>query len=344
MRLPCMRPANRCRGSTTTAPCGRSSPRGAVQGQRMSSSTGSPSLLRRTSMRPTSRDRARPAELAALATACPGLRIERVLRRTGKSLLATGRLDEQPVVVKALLDPDPFWRTKWHHEIGVYRTFAEHPPPVRVPQLIHTDGDQILVLERLGGAPLCTDRYPRQGIGHRDIDLALGALQALSRWEPPADRFAPIFNYPDRIARYHARGYFDDTDSRALDQLLDRCDQAWQLNHGDPLPDNLLLTADGDCALLDWEFTGLFLPGFDLAMLHTLLAAVPGARDRIDALLPKNGHVEPFLVNLAMVLSRELRIHHELPNDSPLRRARLLLIEDAWADARDRIHSAARRS
>jgi len=35
----------------------------------------------------------------------------------------------------------------------------------------------------------------------------------------------------------------------------------------------------GEWALLDWEFTGLFLPGFDLAMLSVLLAGTPGAAD-----------------------------------------------------------------
>ena len=29
------------------------------------------------------------------------------------------------------------------------------------------------------------------------------------------------------------------------------------------------------CVLIDGEFTGLFLPGFDLAMLHTLVGRVP---------------------------------------------------------------------
>lgn len=294
-------------------------------------------------MGPTSPDRLRSAEHTALAAAGPKLRVDHVLRRTGKSLLVAGRFADRPVVVKALLDPDPFWRAKWHHEIGVYRTFAEHPPPVRVPQLVHTDGDHILVLERLDGSPLDTDRYPNRILAGHEIDLTIGTLRRLASWQSPAGAFPVVFDYPNRVARYHAAGYFDDTDRVALLRLLDRCGPPWQLNHGDPLPDNLLLTPDEDCAVLDWEFTGLFLPGFDLAMLHTLLVATPIARDRIDSLVAEDGNVDAFLVNLAMVASRELRLHRELPDDHPLRARRLPLIEAAWATARDRIHVAAGR-
>lgn len=46
-----------------------------------------------------------------------------------------------------------------------------------------------------------------------------------------------------------------------------------QANHGDPLPANLLLTEQGRCVLLDFEFTGLFLPGFYRAAEFLLLSA-----------------------------------------------------------------------
>ncbi|MGH3814768.1 MAG: hypothetical protein ACRDUV_20370 [Pseudonocardiaceae bacterium] len=37
--------------------------------------------------------------------------------------------------------------------------------------------------------------------------------------------------------------------------------------------------------MLDWEFTGLYLPGFDLALLHTLITVTPHARNRIDRIV-----------------------------------------------------------
>ncbi|WP_281425860.1 hypothetical protein [Polymorphospora rubra] len=42
------------------------------------------------------------------------------------------------------------------------------------------------------------------------------------------------------------------------------------------------------------------------------------------------------------MLTRELRLHHELP-DGPLRESRLSLIEAAWDQARDRLHQRAGR-
>jgi len=152
-----------------------------------------------------------------------------------------------------------------------------------------------------------------------------------------------VFRYRDRIARYHAIGYFTEDDRRALERLLTRCGEPWQLNHGDPLPGNMVRLSSGEWALLDWEFTGLFLPGFDLAMLSVLLAGTPGAAAHLEDVVRRTGSEDAYLVNLAVVLSRERRIHLTLPEDHPLRRARLPAIDAAWARARERLWAAAGR-
>lgn len=282
-----------------------------------------------------------PPELATTAREL-GISALSKLHRSDKSLLATGLLDGQPVVLKLLLDDDPFWIAKWRHEIAVYRTFAEHPPPVQAPKLLDTDGARVLVLEQIAGSPLDRERYPEGTLDPHASDTVVTAVRALNGWTPPPGRFRAIFDYRERIARYHARGFLTDMDRDALGKLLSRCGQPAQLNHGDPLPSNLLLTPGPEpkCGLLDWEFTGLFLPGFDLAMLRTLLAQTPHARERIEEIVAAEHAEEPFVVNLACVLTRELRIHRELP-DGPLRSARLALIEPAWAEARDRLHAIA---
>jgi aminoglycoside phosphotransferase (APT) family kinase protein len=152
-----------------------------------------------------------------------------------------------------------------------------------------------------------------------------------------------VFVYDKRIARYHAAGYFTEDDRQALERLLARCGQPRQLNHGDPLPGNMVLLPSGEWALLDWEFTGLFLPGFDLAMLSVLLAGTPGAAALLEDAVRRTGADEAYLVNLAVVLSRERRIHLTLPEDHPLRLARLPAIDAAWARARERLWAAAGR-
>lgn len=312
-----------------------------------SSPTGSPPPWETTVRPPSSPERLPaalpPGALAALASRCPGICVERVLRDGGKSVLATGRVGDQPVVVKILADAAPLWQARQRHEIEVYEIFAGHPPPVRVPKLVCTDGERVLVLERIDGTPLDTDRYPARILTSDEVHAATALVTALAGWQPLPGGFMPVFDYPSRIARYHSAGYFGDADRAALGRLLARCGEPRQLCHGDPLPDNMLITPAGEWALLDWEFTGLFLPGFDLAMLHTLLTATPAARDHIETLVTEAGEAEPFLVNLAVVLSRERRIHRELPGDHPLRQVRLRLIETAWTSARDRIHAAAGR-
>ena len=282
-----------------------------------------------------------PSMLAWLTARCPDVRVDQVLRHGGKSVLAGGYVGEQPVVIKMLGDADPLWRLRQRHEIGVYRIFAEHPPPVRVPRLVHTDGESIVVIERLEGTPLDTGRYPRRELTEQEVHATTGLVRTLHDWWPLPGEFGPVFAYHDRIARYHAAGYFTDSDSRALDRLLARCGPPSQLNHGDPLPGNMLRAPDGEWALLDWEFTGLFLPGFDLAMLQILLARTPAAADHIEAIVAETGHRDAYLVNLAVVLSRELHIHQDLPEDHPLRVARLPVLEAAWQRARDQIHAAA---
>lgn len=280
----------------------------------------------------------RATELDGVAAAL-GLRIDGILRRTDKSLLAAAHWNDTPVVVKLLTDSDPFWIAKWHHEINVYRIFQDHQPPVRAPQLLHSDGQRLLVLELLPGAPIDHDRYPAQPVDTAMVDAAIASVGALASWHPVPPEFEPIFDYPDRVARYHAHGLFDDSDRHTLTRLLDICSDQWEVNHGDPLPSNLIY--DGaTCGMVDWEFTGLYLRGFDLAMLHTLLAATPHAREAIERHVARQNIEVPFAVNLAMTLTRELRLHQELPDDHP-HRGRLGHLATAWSDTRQRIRALA---
>jgi hypothetical protein len=309
----------------------------------MTSSTASVTLCKETPLPPTPPDTPALA-VAAIAevTTRLGLREVSTLRCSGKTLMAAADFDGRPVVVKVLLDGGGFWRGRWQHEITVYRAFATEPPPVRVPALIRTDGDRILVLERLDGWPLDTARYPGHQLDATQIRPCLAAIRALSAWRPPSGLFTPVWDYPDRVTRYHAAGYLTGSDAEALRRLLTRCGQPRDFAHGDPLPSNLLLIPVGACAMIDWEFGGLFLPGIDLAMLHTLLGAgTPAMRTLIGQVVASTGIEGPFAVNLAMVVTRELRIHRELPA-SPERDQRLTFLESAWAQARDRIHTAAR--
>lgn len=262
-----------------------------------------------------------------------------VLRASDKSLLAYGDRDGVPVVIKVLRTDEEFWQAKFTREIRLYQAFAENPPPVRVPRLVHADGHSVLVIEHIPGRPVAAERYPEQPLPAATLDTLLDTITAFAGWTPPPGVLAPVFDYPDRVQRYHRAGFFDAEDRSALHALLAETPPPWQANHGDPLPANLLLTEPGGCVLLDFEFTGLFLPGFDLAMLHTLLADTPGVHGGIDALVSEAEIEVPFLINQAMVLSRELRLHTELP-EGEFRTRRLALLHPQWDALRARLHAA----
>ncbi|MGH3721598.1 MAG: phosphotransferase [Pseudonocardiaceae bacterium] len=277
-------------------------------------------------------------DLALAADDLGGTVVRKVLRAGGKSLLALGERDGRPVVIKALRTDEALWRARFDHEIRLYQAFTRNPPPVRVPELVHTDGHRVLVIEHIPGLPIDTERYPEQPLPPAVLDVVLDTITVFNRWTPPVGVLAPVFDYPDRIARYHRAGFFDDADRVALGDLLDAGGPVWQANHGDPLPGNLLLADAGGCVLIDWEFTGLFAPGFDLAMLHTVLAETPGAQAGITALVGEAGIEAPFLLNQAMVLSRELRLHTELP-EGESRHRRLALLRAQWDAFRDHLHT-----
>ncbi|ASR39925.1 aminoglycoside phosphotransferase (plasmid) [Prauserella marina] len=261
-----------------------------------------------------------------------------VLRASDKSVLARGHRDGHPVVIKALCTDEEFWQAKFAHEIQLYRAFTENPPPVRVPRLVHTDGRAVLVIEHIPGHVIDTERYPDQPLPAASLDAVLHTTTAFAQWNAPQGVLAPVFDYPDRVERYHRAGFFDAGDRAVLLALLNEVAPPASPAHGDPLPANLLLTEHDECVLLDFEFTGQFMPGFDLAMLHTLLAATPGAHDRIEALVDEAGIGVPFLINQAMVLSRELRLHTELP-DGEFREKRLALLRPQWDAFRARLHT-----
>jgi hypothetical protein len=281
-----------------------------------------------------------PADLLTAADDL-GVRLDRVVRRTDKTLLAQGSYRECPVAVKFLLETDPFWEAKWRHETSVYQLFAQYPPPIRAPRLLAAD-PRLLVVEWLTGRRLADDRYPDQPCPTNDIDTVLDLVSMLHQWAPPTESLPVIFDYQERFRRYHAAGHLTDADHTALLHLLDHTGDPSEVNHGDPLASNILLDQITGPALLDWEYTGWFLPGFDLAMLHTQLGArTPHLKRRIDQLVTSVGTEVPFAVNLAAVLTRELRLHRELPA-GPLRDSRLPLIEQAWQQAQDRLHDLAR--
>lgn len=243
---------------------------------------------------------------------CPEFNPVQVLRRGGRSVLLVGTTGRSTVVAKCLLDHSPAWAERFRHEIATYRAFVRHRPPVRVPRLIAADPDNCtLVIERMPGRPAAIQRHPVDTLPRADVRAALGAICRVNLWRPPAGMFDMPLDYGKRIARYHELGLLTDRDMGDLQKLLHGLAHVQgQFCHGDALLSNVLLSPAGP-VLVDWDHAGWYLPGYDLATLWAVLGDAPVARRQISQLAQAAGPTsrDAFLVNLMLVLTREIRTY-----------------------------------
>ena len=52
----------------------------------------------------------------------------------------------------------------------------------------------------------------------------------------------------------------------ALRPYIENCPKEWTLTHIDPVPDNFLITDEGEVRLIDWEYAAMQDPHLDVAM------------------------------------------------------------------------------
>jgi hypothetical protein len=259
------------------------------------------------------------AAIASVHRICPEFHPVQVLRRVGRSVLVSGTAGRNAVVAKCLVDKATSSSVeRFRHEIAAYRAFVRHRPPVRVPRLVAADPDEcVLVIERMPGRVAALRRHLLDTPPRADLRAALGALCKVNLWQPPASLFTRPIDYPARLARCHEQGLLTDRDLGDLQTLLHGIAQhsagggaAWQFCHGDALLTNVLLAPPGP-ALVDWEHAGWYLPGYDLATLWVVLGDAPMARRHVSQLAQAQGPAarDAFLVNLMLVLTREIRTY-----------------------------------
>ncbi|MHC0431790.1 aminoglycoside phosphotransferase family protein [Streptomyces sp. O3] len=255
--------------------------------------------------------------VASVQRICPEFQPVQVLRRSGRHVLLVGTTGRSTAVAKCLLDHSPVWTDRLRNEIAAYRSFVRHRPPVRAPRLIAADpAGGTLVVERMPGRVAALQRHPADAPPHADVRAALGAICRLNSWRPPAGTFDAPLDYAARISRYHDLGLLTDRDLGDLQKLLHGIAQAsgrggmGQFCHGDALLSNILLSPAGP-VLVDWEHAGWYLPGYDLATLWSVLGESPAARRQISQLAQAAGPTvqDAFLVNLMLVLTREIRTY-----------------------------------
>ena len=198
-----------------------------------------------------------------------------LLRRSGRTALLIGTSGRAPAVAKCLLDHSPAWAERFRHEIAAYRTFVRHRPPVRVPRLIAADPEScVLVMERMPGRVVAAAAAPaRSRPPARDVRAALGGVLAGSTCggRRPASFDAPL-DYPARIGRYHELGLLTDRDMGDLQKLLHGLAHAAGASSATATPCCPTCCSPRPVpSLVDWEHAGWYLPGYDLAVLWSVL-------------------------------------------------------------------------
>jgi len=263
---------------------------------------------------------ARPSFAEQCAALCPRFRASGPAHRARKSELLAGELDGAPVIAKRLLRPNVVWEWYLAREIAIYRAFAASPPPIRVPRFVAAS-DDVLVIERLLGAPVAKLRRPRAELTTETVRSMIELHDRLAAWpgrfpddpSPPRvrsqlrqrlleDPTAPIEWVRAGIGRCGARGYFGEATQAALDALAGHCPIA--SSHGDLLLRNAIAMPDREVGLVDWECAGPHVADWDLALLWTQLA--PEARGPIDDVVGGGARLRAFLALVAFAFAREI--------------------------------------
>ena len=301
---------------------------------------------------PAERSPAVRAALADIARTYPAFTPRQLLREDGRHVLIAGTAGRTPVVAKclsqhgspvrpttrdALEDAELFRR-----EVAAYRAFVRHRPPARLPKLVAADTERcVLLLERIPGRPAARERHPVNTPAPGEVRAILGAVRALNLWRPPAGTFERPLDYPREVARYHALGLLTDRDAGDLQQLLHGlAHTARQFCHGDALLENVVLAPSGP-VLVDWEQAGWYLPGYDLALLWTVLSGDTAARRQISQAAQASGTLprDAFLVNLLLTLMRELR-RYDVPGAGEEQRILIRRLHEDAAMARRAVRAA----
>lgn len=242
----------------------------------------------------------------------PDMRLRAPLRSTGKSVLAEGTYDNQPAIAKHLVDTAPLWAAHFAREAAALHTFTHTPPPIGAPRLLAAWPEKFLIImERLPGTVFSTQRHPPAPLNPLLRDGLLDQLQALSDWTGACgDPWNQSQDYTERINKYtHTHQILSIEDAYHLTRALDGLTDNFRPAHGDLIAANVLVSQDV-LRLVDWEYAGSYLRGYDHALLWVTATRDVATRAAIKERLTtsRKGH-QAFLVNTLLLLAREIRIH-----------------------------------
>jgi hypothetical protein len=194
------------------------------------------------------------------------------------------------------------------NELRVNRMLLRAPPRVRAPKLLGSSRrGPAMTFEAVHGAPL-GPKFPRS-LSPADLDGLVGLAAAMGRFRPRRRWFRRLY-IERRLALHQRSGLIAPADAEPLAGLA--ASVRWSFAHGDITARNVLRDAQGDLALIDWEWAGLYPVGYDLAFLWFSLVQVPEARPKVESAVPAH-HRPGFLLSAAMVHLLHLQLWLRTP-------------------------------
>jgi Ser/Thr protein kinase RdoA (MazF antagonist) len=171
-------------------------------------------------------------------------------------------------------------RDRFTNELRVNRMLlADPPPPVGAPALVaHDVRIRSLTFVAVPGEPL-GPKYPSD-LPADDIAAVAGLAGRLAGYHPRRRWFRRL-NSARRIEHARRSGLLDDGGASRLTDLASRVHTRRRFGHGDLTARNVL-RHDGGLALIDWEWAGLYPPGYDLAFLWFSLGDIDGGRAEVE--------------------------------------------------------------
>lgn len=267
-------------------------------------------------------------------------------------------MDGRAVIVKALMHPgegehddtSAIWRWYMKREEALLGRFASTPPPVRAPRLLASRaGEGLLVLEELEGEPISAKRHERRGlpdVASSTWTALIGAVTKLRAFTTGAsiareveacvprdpsierslqrrlleDPYAGLAWLTKGMAHAHAQGLVDDA---ALSLVTAAAPAPMAFSHGDLLLRNVLVERASHAdrlAFVDWECAGMYLEGWDPALLYVWAPAEVRATLR-ETLHPSPERQRAFLACVAFAFVREIAFRRDrsVVSEDPVR-------------------------
>lgn len=182
-------------------------------------------------------------------------------------------------VVTKSRSSSPDARRRFVNELRVNQMLRNRRPPVPTPRLVGHDRHSLsLSFEAIDGEPL-GPKYPLH-LGVEDIDAVVALGQRLGTYRPRR-RWFRWLRSAQRLDQARRAGLLSDDQTAKLTELANRHHRRLTFAHGDMTARNVM-RHDNGLSLIDWEWAGLYPPGYELAFLWFSLAEMDDGRALVE--------------------------------------------------------------